>query len=857
MGTFSEMVRSIFRKLEGRPGGFAKRLDLKEAFRLYKEVLESNNRALMVITDMGEKLGGDFIFDINYVRKAYADLSADIRGSIERFDLLTGGRHDAAGAFNRVDSLIRAMVYGTAPASGKLVVFYDDISWDMVRDVGGKNYHLSELRNMLGLKVPEAFALTGAAYDAYMEHNGIRQMLTAGDAADTEGGLETIREAVAAGEFPPGLDRAIGEAVATVARRAGGGGSLAVRSSAEEEDGDLSFAGQFMTVLNVPLEKEAVKEAYRKVVASLFAPGALQYQKQHGYAAGSLRMPVGCVLMVDARSSGVLYTADPVGGREESLLINAAWGLGSTVVDGRTDADLFIVGKKPALHLEEARIGEKQLMAVAAEGGGTKEVETPPEMRSKPSLSEEDALELASIALEIERYYKRPQDVEWARGADGGMSILQSRPLVAAAAPAGPAPCRDELKEALARYPVLMSNRGRVVQKGVAGGKVFVVKNAADLDHFPRGAVLVAKHDSPQYVRVMPYAAAIITDTGAPTSHMASICREFRVPAVVNAGVATQSLAHGQEITLSAEEDGSATVYAGLAEELLQVQAANSRSMEDLYEFRRKRYLMRYISPLNLINPLVDEFTAEKCRTMHDILRFIHEKAVQALVDASVHAEGHAAFKRLDLPIPAGIHVIDIGGGLVEGKGEKVSVEEVTSLPLRAIVKGMMHPGAWHTEPVSLGMRDFLSSMVRMQEPAQEQAGFAGNNIAVVSREYMNLTLRFGYHFNLVDCFCSERAGNNHVYFRFVGGATDITKRSRRIRLIEEILREYGFISTTKGDLIIARLSHVGRDEILDILEKSGRLIAFTRQLDAVLDSDSDVERFKRNFLEDKYELAD
>ncbi|MEJ2315050.1 MAG: hypothetical protein P8Y85_09900, partial [Nitrospirota bacterium] len=105
--------------------------------------------------------------------------------------------------------------------------------------------------------------------------------------------------------------------------------------------------------------------------------------------------------------------------------------------------------------------------------------------------------------------------------------------------------------------------------------------------------------------------------------------------------------------------------------------------------------------------------------------------------------------------------------------------------------------------------------------------------------------------------FCSERASNNHVYFRFVGGATDITKRSRRIRLIEEILREYGFISTTKGDLIIARLSHVGRDEILDILEKSGRLIAFTRQLDAVLDSDSDVERFKRNFLEDKYELAD
>jgi pyruvate,water dikinase len=856
MRTFSDMVRSLLRRLGAPARPFARPVDLREAFRLYKEVLDSNNRALMVITDMGEKLGGDFIFDINYIRKAYAGLSANIRSSIRHFNALTGGRHDARGAFDRLDSLIRAMIYGTAPASGKMVVFYEDISWDMARDVGGKNYHLSELRNVLKLEVPEAFALTGAAYDAFMEHNGIRRMLTAGEGVDTEGDIQKIREMVASGEFPPALDEAIGDAVKEIARRAGGSGSLAVRSSAEEEDGDFSFAGQFETVLNVPLRKEAVKDAYRKVVASLFSPGALQYQRQHGYAAGSLKMPVGCVLMVEDRSSGVLYTADPVGGRQDTILINAAWGLGSAVVEGRTDADLFMVKKKPALHLEEARTGKKELMAVAAEGGGTKEEQTPPEMRARPCLSDEEALELAARALEIERYYKRPQDVEWAIDAQGRIIVLQSRPLTTAAAPETPAPGPETLAEALAGYPVLMTNRGSVVQKGAAGGKVFVVRSADDLDHFPRGAVLVARHDSPQYVRVMPYAAAIITDTGAPTSHMASICREFRVPAVVNTGVATQTLSHGQEITLSADEDGGVTIYGGLAAELLQARASNLRGMEDLYEFRRRRYLMRYISPLNLINPLVDEFTPEKCRTMHDLLRFIHEKSVQALVDASVHAEGHSALKGLDLAIPAGIQVIDIGGGLAEESGERVSLEQVTSLPLRAVVQGMMYPGVWHTEAVSLHVKDFLSSMVRMHDPTEERGGFVGNNIAVISREYMNLTLRFGYHFNLVDCYCSERAGNNHVYFRFVGGATDITKRSRRIRLIEEILREYGFISKTKGDLIIARLSHVGRDEILDILERAGRLIAFTRQLDAVLDSDSDVERYKNNFLKGKYELG-
>jgi len=464
-------------------------------------------------------------------------------------------------------------------------------------------------------------------------------------------------------------------------------------------------------------------------------------------------------------------------------------------------------------------------------------------------------LRLAGLAIDIERYFKRPQDIEWALGKDGKLYILQSRPLRITEADIRPK--KDlSLSELSKKYPVLIKDKGYVVQKGIAVGRVFILKNAEEIDGLPKGVILVARNDSPQFVRAMPYVSAIITDTGAPASHMASICREFRIPTIVNTREATHLLQHGQEITLYADEEGSFAVYDGLLDEMIAFREEARQALEELYEFRRKKYIMRFISPLNLVNPLTDEFTPKKCKTMHDVLRFMHEKSVQELIEASMNIAGKGGLKKLELPIPAGIHVIDIGGGLHMESGEKATLDQVVSEPLRAVVQGMLHPGAWHSEAVALQARDFLTSMMRMEEITSEGIKYASRNVAVISGEYLNLTLRFGYHFNLLDCFCSEKAANNHIYFRFVGGATDISKRSRRIRLIAEILKEYGFNSSTKGDLIIARLSHIEKDEILNILDMAGRLIAFTRQLDAVLNDDSDIERYKKNFFKENFTLG-
>ncbi|HUO77258.1 MAG TPA: PEP/pyruvate-binding domain-containing protein [Thermodesulfovibrionales bacterium] len=830
-------------------------VDMRTFLHNFKTALESNNRALEIITDMGEKLSGEYLFDINYIRKAYAELHANIRSSITTFNSLTRNRYEIGPACDRIDSMIIRVIYEEAPFQAGRVVFYEGITWEMAREVGGKNYHLSQLRKDLDLNVPGGFTITALTYDEFIRHNGIDKKieeLSSRPYGDKD--LQDIRDAIIAGEFPEPAGSEIEKATDKLKDPGRSNEFLAVRSSAEEEDGDFSFAGQFETILNVPLESFAVKAAYKKVISSLFAPTAVSYQKRLGYAIGGMRMPVGCVLMVDAVASGVVYTSDPSGGRNR-LTIIAAWGLGKSVVEGKVEPDVYSLEKGPALKLIGTRVGTKETMVINSSSGGTVEMKTPADLRAKTCMTEEQVLRLAGLAIDIERYFKRPQDIEWALGKDGKLYILQSRPLRITEADIRPK--KDlSLSELSKKYPVLIKDKGYVVQKGIAVGRVFILKNAEEIDGLPKGVILVARNDSPQFVRAMPYVSAIITDTGAPASHMASICREFRIPTIVNTREATHLLQHGQEITLYADEEGSFAVYDGLLDEMIAFREEARQALEELYEFRRKKYIMRFISPLNLVNPLTDEFTPKKCKTMHDVLRFMHEKSVQELIEASMNIAGKGGLKKLELPIPAGIHVIDIGGGLHMESGEKATLDQVVSEPLRAVVQGMLHPGAWHSEAVALQARDFLTSMMRMEEITSEGIKYASRNVAVISGEYLNLTLRFGYHFNLLDCFCSEKAANNHIYFRFVGGATDISKRSRRIRLIAEILKEYGFNSSTKGDLIIARLSHIEKDEILNILDMAGRLIAFTRQLDAVLNDDSDIERYKKNFFKENFTLG-
>lgn len=886
MKHFIEKLKKYFKK---KSPGMDGKLPVRVVFNRFRQVLDSNNRSLEIMADLGDKLGGNYIFDINYIKKSYSELADSVFQSIYNLNTLSQNKYlYLHRIFEKINDQINRTIQGKSQVVREPVLFYRDISWEMTEDVGGKNANLAELRNYLKLNVPDGFAVTKSAFRDFMEFNHMEEKInelkqkyrkaanrtpqedipsadtlvetgeheTAKEILEDEGYLDEtffheVQDLFRKGRIPPNLEDALEKALGTLKSKYGELCRLAVRSSAEREDLEFSFAGQFETVLNVRAELKDVAEAYRRVLSSLYSPTAMAYM-HHIMSEGDemMAMSVGCIIMVDARVSGVMYSMDPNDFDNEVVMINANLGLGTTVVEGSVDADHYIVEKSEPFEIRDRKIGRKDMMVVSDTGGGIKKVPVSREDAVDFCLTDEQVKNLARQAVVIEHYMKKPQDIEWAIDRTGNIFILQSRSLKIANESRS---TTKDISSSLQKYTVLMENKGIIAHRGIGAGKVFVLDKTEDLKKFEHGSVLVARHDSSQFIKIMPKASAILTDIGTPTSHMANIAREFQVPTIVNIGTGTTSLRNGEEITVDADDN---KIYSGIIKELLRYNISADFDLTEAKEFRILKKILRNITPLNLIDPLLDNFTPDGCQTFHDIIRFIHEKAIAELVDEDRNKEvlrDNIAVK-LDVPLPTGIFIIDIGGGLnLKEDRNRAGIDEINSIPFKAIVMGMMHPGVWHSEAISMKINDFMSSMLKM--PDVSTMRYLGENVAVVSREYVNLSLRFGYHFNMMDCYCSENVRDNHVYFRFVGGATDIVKRSRRAELLSAILRELNMRINTKGDLVIARTDNISRSEMEELLNHLGRLIAFSRQLDALLNDDQLVHHYVSNFLEGNYKL--
>jgi pyruvate,water dikinase len=265
------------------------------------------------------------------------------------------------------------------------------------------------------------------------------------------------------------------------------------------------------------------------------------------------------------------------------------------------------------------------------------------------------------------------------------------------------------------------------------------------------------------------------------------------------------------------------------------------------------RRILRRVAPLSLVDPQAANFVAQRCKTAHDMIRFIHEKAVQELTDLPRFLTRSKEMKIWSLAsaIPLDLKILDLGGGVDPGtKGKKLSEDQIRSHPLRALWSGISSPGVWSTEPVPVDFKGMMASLTKTQTEAPGSPSYSGLNLAVVGDAYMNLHLHLGYHFNLIDARAESDASRNHIYFRFVGGVTEITRRSRRAQLLSAILSSCHFTVRTKGDLVVAQITQLAREEVLNLLEILGCLIGYTRQLDIRLRSDQDVPRYVQAFLD-------
>ncbi|HKI86959.1 MAG TPA: phosphoenolpyruvate synthase [Thermoanaerobaculia bacterium] len=496
-----------------------------------------------------------------------------------------------------------------------LIRFFDEISIDDVPLVGGKNASLGEMVKALvpqGVEVPFGFATTAFAYRLYLDQDDlegrIRRALSGldiSDVCDLHARGDRIRREFLVTDLPASLTEEIVLAYRALSARYGEEQcAVAVRSSATAEDLPASsFAGQQETFLNVRGEV-GLLDACQRCFASLFTDRAIAYREQMGFDHLSIALSIGVQKMVrsDLGASGVMFTIDPETGFRDVVLISAGWGLGENVVKGTITPDEICIFKPTLMTgfrpIVQRRLGSKERKLVYStqdQGGGTRNIPTSADERSRFSITDDDALRLARWGLIIEQHYgdpdgePRPMDIEWAKdGESGALFILQARPETVQSRRER---SRVEIYHLGEHGEPLV--KGRAIGSKVGKGEAKLVSGADQMSSFQEGQVLVAEMTDPDWVPIMKRAAAIVTERGGRTCHAAIVGRELGVPVVVGAKAARQRIANGAPVTVSCAEGEEGAVYPGLLEvrvehlRLSEVPASKTRIMMNLADPER------------------------------------------------------------------------------------------------------------------------------------------------------------------------------------------------------------------------------------------------------------------------------
>ena len=303
------------------------------------------------------------------------------------------------------------------------IAVLEQLGRDNLGGAGSKGANLGELIRA-GFPVPDGFVVTTEAYDSFVAHNNLRKTIARVFREDQSSGA-TIRDAFEEAVIPSEIERAI-----IAAYRALGGGAVAVRSSATAEDlPEAAFAGQQDTFLNV-MGEQALLNAVRRCWASLWTGRAIAYRNRQKIEQQTVKLAVVVQRMVPAEIAGVLFTANPVTGARDEVIIDASPGLGEAVVSGLVTPDHFVLRKRRwGWSIVERRPGRREVIVQARSGGSTERVKGSA-TTDVPQLPTRALRRLARVGAAIERHFGRPQDVEWA-WAGGEIFIVQARPITA------------------------------------------------------------------------------------------------------------------------------------------------------------------------------------------------------------------------------------------------------------------------------------------------------------------------------------------------------------------------------------------------------------------------------------------
>jgi pyruvate, water dikinase len=831
------------------------RTAFKTRYHNFKLLLSANNKALQIMSELEEAHRGVRPFGMSFIRANCTAVSVNVFRMVKCMEQLAPGKYEDLGdRFRNIqNSITEILSEKKEPGSGPLVMALENVDKSRADEAGNKMANLGEIRNRLGLRVPNGFVISSHAFREFVKFGDLQseidRLLQASPAEEMDQQFSLsaeIQQLMIRSPLPSDLEHAIRCAYAGLEQTDGHGVKISMRSSALGEDSsETSFAGQYRSELNVSAEN--LIQAYKEIAASKYSLQAIIYRLNKGILDEDVDMCVGCMVMVNAVAGGVIYSRNPLNIRDDRVLIHSVWGLPKSVVDGSVRADLLAVSRETPLRVTERHISEKKEKFVCYPDEGVCRLEIVGQEGSVASISDEKALELARIALQLEDHYDSPQDIEWALDEKGDIFILQCRPL----RQTGDILEGRELREDNPTGEVIFSG-GIVASPGAGFGPVFVAKRDSDSLLFPKGGILVVKQALPRWAALLSRAAGLIAEQGTAAGHLANVAREFNVPALFGIEGAADCVKNGETVTLDAE---GRRVYRGKIDVLLNTSRGRKSLMEGSPVLEVLGKVSEHITPLHLLDPESSEFKPACCRTFHDITRFCHEMSVKEMFSfGKDHHFSERASKQLVCQIPMQWWILNLDDGFNQDvPGKFVNLENICSIPMLALWQGIIAV-PWEGPP-PVDSKGFMAILMEASSnPAFDPSmpsPYANRNYFMISRNFCSLSSRFGFHFSTIEALVGERANENYVSFGLKGGAADTARRVRRARFVGEILDEFEFRSEVREDGVIARIEGYDEELMKEKLKVLGYLLIHTRQLDMVMSNDASYRQHKTKLTRD------
>ncbi|UCE67250.1 MAG: hypothetical protein JSU85_04340 [Candidatus Zixiibacteriota bacterium] len=828
----------------------ARKLELRRLFRWKYEnlrnLLRQNSELLETLSDIQSHVGDRIPRNV-FTHHQISDL---LDGTLIMIGILNNIADDAPFRLHRVYRQIAGKVQEAlwkvkVEKTPSILIPLETVDRSQLNDTGGKAGHLGELRKILPENIPRGFVLTTTAYQMLLNENNltgqIRALYSKIDLDDLKGAefiCAQIKRFVKNGIIPEPVTETIEKYAQSICT--GTEYTWAVRSSAVGEDGLFSFAGQFDSFLNVPMNK--LTHAYLNVVVSRFNTNAVLYRLSNDVKDAESPMAVLFIPMIDAESSGVILTRNPAAPDDDNIIISSVKGLAVDLVAGKAESDTLFIDRH-TLNLTKQICGIKESIIVASGDEGLEKKAVSPQVKNRLSISKEKAVELARIALTIEDHFGLPQDIEWVIDKKGKCWIIQSRPIRV-----GDIPRLESEEQVKSR---VLARGGATIFPGRAQGNLQYLESTNKLDEIEKGAILLSRYAEPEITSVFPRISGLITEKGHPTGHAANVAREYGLPSLFNLDNAVEKLKNVNEIGL---DSARRKVYAGLPWPDLPVLETQRYSPKQ----KKPDVLRDLLFQLNLTDPAASNFTPSGCKSIHDIIRYVHQKAVTSLFDLGDEQVKNLkeSFKLLDSNIPLFLTVLDIGDTIDKefSRHKKVPPGGILSQPFRALWSGISHPDIrWAgRSAVSLsGMAAVV--MTSMSENIDAVRRMGDRNYIIVGPEYLNFNARLAYHYTMIDALVCDRTHNNYITFRFRGGGAGRSRRDLRARFLTGVLRFIGFSVDQREDLVTAWYKGYGKEACEEKLEILGKLMGCARQLDMLTDNIQRVNDYIEHFLNGDY----